>query len=147
MKYKNYHLTYCTNVHPGEDWATTFTQLKKYILPLKEKLAPETPFGIGLRLSAKAAAGLLENNGLDKFQKWLEQNDLYVFTMNGFPYGTFHATHVKEKVHDPDWSTKERLKYTGDLIEILGKLIPAEISSGSISTSPVSYRFTQKILK
>ena len=147
MKYKNYHLTYCTNVHPGEDWATTFTQLKKHVLPLKERLAPELPFGIGLRLSAKAAAELLENDGLDKFQKWLEQNDLYVFTMNGFPYGAFHDTHVKEKVHEPDWSTKERLKYTGDLIHILGRLLPSEVTLGSISTSPISYRFTPKNFK
>ncbi|WP_423819872.1 hypothetical protein V5739_04760 [Salinimicrobium sp. TIG7-5_MAKvit] len=91
MKYKNYHLTYCTNVHPGEDWATTFTQLKKYILPLKEKLAPETPFGIGLRLSAKAAAGLLENNGLDKFQKWLLPFFMRILILIGFNYfKTYH---------------------------------------------------------
>ncbi|NJY61953.1 metabolite traffic protein EboE [Salinimicrobium sp. CDJ15-81-2] len=147
MKHKDYHLTYCTNVHPGEDWVTTFTQLKKHVLPLKEKLAPEAPFGIGLRLSAKAAAGLLEDDRLDEFQKWLRENDLYVFTMNGFPYGAFHATHVKEKVHEPDWSTDDRLKYTIDLIHILSRLLPAEISSGSISTSPVSYRFTPKNFK
>lgn len=147
MKHKTYHLTYCTNVHPGEDWATTFEQLQKHVLPLKERLAPGKPFGIGLRLSAKAAGELLENEGLDEFQKWLEQKGLYVFTMNGFPYGAFHDTQVKEKVHEPNWSTHSRLKYSKDLIHILGRLLPSEISSGSISTSPVSYRYIEKNLK
>ncbi|MEG9327248.1 metabolite traffic protein EboE [Salinimicrobium catena] len=144
MKQKDYHLTYCSNVHPGEDWATTFSQLQQHVLPLKERLAPAAPFGIGLRLSAKTAGELLENESLKRFQKWLEQHDLYVFTMNGFPYGAFHDTHVKEKVHEPDWSTEERLKYSKDLIHILGRLLPSEMRSGSISTSPVSYRYAEK---
>jgi hypothetical protein len=38
------HLTYCTNIHPGETWLQVFENLQRYILPLKERLAPtESP--------------------------------------------------------------------------------------------------------
>ena len=52
--HNNLHLTYCTNIHPGETWSEVLTNLKKYLPPLKNRLAPNQPFGIGLRLAAAA---------------------------------------------------------------------------------------------
>ncbi len=59
--------------------------------------------------------------------------------MNGFPYGSFHHTIVKDKVHAPDWTTQERVDYTIRLAEILSALITGRMEGG-ISTSPLTYR-------
>ena len=68
---------------------------------------------------------------------------MYVFTINGFPYGDFHGKPIKDHVHTPDWSTKKRLNYTKNLIQILANLLPKNME-GSISTSPISYRHWHK---
>jgi sugar phosphate isomerase/epimerase len=143
MQLNNYpdrHLTYCTNIHPGEEWEAVFNQLKKNIPPLKQRLAPEAPFGIGLRISAIAARQLRDDENLSAFKEWLNSEELYVFTINGFPYGSFHGTVVKDKVYKPDWTTSERLDYTLDLIAVLDELLP-EGMEGGISTSPLSYKY------
>ena len=135
----NFHLTYCTNIHPGEEWQQVFANLEKYVPNLKTQLAPDKPFGIGLRLADVAARQLLEKDALMQFKTWLVQQDLYVFTLNGFPYGGFHHQVVKDQVYAPDWSKKERLDYTLRLIKILAFLLP-EGMEGSISTLPISYK-------
>ncbi|MDX2304760.1 MAG: metabolite traffic protein EboE [Microscillaceae bacterium] len=134
------HLTYCTNIHPGETWQEVFAGLQAYILPLKQDLSPEAPFGIGLRLSNQASVELLEGNQLGEFKNWLDTNGLYVFTMNGFPYGGFHRQIVKDQVHQPDWTTDARKEYTLCLFKILSTLLP-EGQEGGISTSPLSYKY------
>ncbi len=136
---QNLHLTYCTNIHPGEDWSQVFANLQQYIPPLKEKLSPKQPFGIGLRLADAASRELLQGNSLQEFKSWLNEHDLYVFTLNGFPYGGFHLQVVKDKVYAPDWSKGERVDYTLRLTTILAELLPNEIE-GSISTVPLSYK-------
>ena len=135
----NLHLTYCTNIHPGETWSEVANNLKKYIPQLKTRLAPNQPFGIGLRLAATAAQELLNGDHLSQFQTWLQEEDLYVFTLNGFPYGGFHHQVVKDKVYAPDWSQSERLDYSLKLIEILATLLPESLDGG-ISTLPLSYK-------
>ncbi|MDZ7719203.1 MAG: metabolite traffic protein EboE [Balneolaceae bacterium] len=139
-KYPEKHLSYCTNIHPGEDWNSVFKQLKSHLPELKQRLSSEKSFGIGLRLSAHAAEDLLENDHVKEFKGWLQSEGLYVFTINGFPYGSFHGKKVKDNVYKPDWSTKERLEYSSNLIDILDELLPDE-GEGSISTSPVSYKY------
>ncbi|WP_193198540.1 metabolite traffic protein EboE [Nostoc sp. MG11] len=133
------HLTYCTNIHPGESWLEVFANLEKHIPELKLRLSPKAPFGIGLRLADVAAKQLLEGNNLAQFQTWLTQQDLYVFTLNGFPYGGFHRQVVKDQVYAPDWSTQERLNYTLSLTKILATLLPEGLDGG-ISTLPLSYK-------
>ncbi|WP_460922679.1 metabolite traffic protein EboE [Pontibacter brevis] len=134
-----HHLTYCTNIHPGETWEDVFQQLQTYLPPLKNKLSPDHPFGIGLRLSNQASEQLLEGEQLQEFKQWLQEQGLYVFTMNGFPYGGFHNQSVKDDVHKPDWTTDERLNYTVRLAHILAALLPDGMEGG-ISTSPLSYK-------
>lgn len=134
-----FHLTYCTNIHPGRDWAETFENLERYVPPVKAELCPDQPFGLGLRLSALAASELMEGDRLEGFRRWLDSEGIYVFTINGFPYGNFHGESVKDKVHEPDWTREERVEYTRNLIRILAKLLPGGVSGG-ISTSPLSYR-------
>ncbi|SFU96402.1 metabolite traffic protein EboE [Pontibacter akesuensis] len=136
---QGYHLTYCTNIHPGESWEEVFTNLESYFPPLKKELSPDKPFGIGLRLSNLASEQLLEGNQLQEFKSWLHEQGLYVFTMNGFPYGGFHNQEVKDRVHFPDWATEERVAYTIRLAQIMAELLP-EGMEGGISTSPLSYK-------
>jgi hypothetical protein len=139
MLTQGFHLTYCTNIHPGESWSDTFENLKAYIPKIKKQVAPEGLFGIGLRSSHEASLELMQPDKLLQFQEWLDENDCYVFTFNGFPYGGFHRQVVKDEVHQPDWSTNDRLEYTLRLFDILEKLLPDGMDGG-ISTSPLSYR-------
>ena len=133
------HLTYCTNIHPGESWEAVFESLKTYAVEIKKNMVGIAPFGIGLRLSRKSATTLLQDNRLVEFKQWLLANNLYVFTMNGFPFGDFHDAVVKDKVHVPDWSSRRRVNYTKDLFKILSYLLPDGMEGG-VSTSPLSYR-------
>jgi len=131
------HLAYCTNVHRGETWAEIFAALERHTLPVRRRVAPGRSYAIGLRLGRAAAAELARPATLHAFQRWLERHDCYVFTINGFPYGSFHGTRVKEQVYAPDWSTRERLDYTLELFRLLAQLLPPGVT-GSVSTVPVS---------
>jgi hypothetical protein len=137
------HLTYCSNIHAGENWNDHFAKLQENIPVIKQKLSPDQPFGIGLRLSAIASAELQQEKTLQDFRNWLNSNQCYVFTMNGFPYGGFHFTKVKDQVHAPDWTSADRVHYTIRLARILSILLPGGMEGG-ISTSPLSYRFWHK---
>jgi hypothetical protein len=137
------HLTYCSNIHPGETWSDHFAKLKENIPVIKKKVSPVQPFGIGLRLANSASLELRKQENLEEFQNWLDENDCYVFTMNGFPYGGFHNTVVKDQVHAPDWLSADRVAYTIRLAQILAALIPEGVDGG-ISTSPLSYKFWHK---
>ncbi|MEX0746767.1 MAG: metabolite traffic protein EboE, partial [Rhodothermales bacterium] len=128
-----------TNIHPGETWAAVETNLREYTLPLKELVSPHADFGVGLRLSNQAAEDLLSGGDLDRFREWLDGHGLYVYTLNGFPYGGFHRQVVKDDVYRPEWSDPERLAYTRRLINILAEVLPSNLE-GSISTSPLSYK-------
>ncbi|MBZ5856391.1 metabolite traffic protein EboE [Flavihumibacter profundi] len=133
-------LTYCTNIHHGENWKDHFNEIKKYFPGIKKELSPDRPMGIGLRLSNIASIELVEGENMALFTQWLRENDAYVFTMNGFPYGSFHDTRVKDQVHAPDWTTHDRVAYTTRLFHILKELLPAGMEGG-ISTSPLSYKY------
>lgn len=140
MKTNSGHLTYCTNIHSGESWDDHFAALKQNFPGIRQQLAPGKPMGLGLRLSNKASLELVKTANLELFQQWLIANDTYVFTMNGFPYGDFHQTRVKDQVHAPDWTTNDRLSYTTRLFDILTVLLPAGMDGG-VSTSPLSYKY------
>src|SRR3974390_2971880 len=133
------HLAYCTNVHPGGDWAQTFDSLQRYTLAVREKLGCRGAYAIGLRLSDHASRELSQPARLLEFQRWLEKHDCYVFTINGFPFGQFHATRVKEGVYLPDWTDQQRVEYTNRLFDLLSRLVPSDVD-GSVSTLPGSFK-------
>src|SRR5580704_6644278 len=136
---KGHHLAYCGNIHRGETWPEMFTALDQYTLAVKERVHQSGPFGIGLRLSDTASRQLIDAPALAVFQKWLERNQCYVFTINGFPFGQFHGTRVKEQVYRPDWTSPERLAYTNLLFDLLVQLVPSGVE-GSVSTLPGSFK-------
>src|SRR4051812_30521266 len=134
------HLAYCGNIHRGETWGETFAALETHTLGVRDRVSSrDQPYGIGLRLSDSAARALADRSALDGFRRWLDTNNCYVFTINGFPFGRFHGASVKEQVFAPDWSTPERVEYTNRLFEILASLLPEGVS-GSVSTLPGSFK-------
>ena len=139
MRIGDSHLSYCTNIHPGESWDEIRGNLERYLPQVKRRVCPDAPFGVGLRLSAIAARSLSAPEALAQFQGFLRHNDLYVFTINGFPYGPFHGTRVKEDVYLPDWREEARLDYTNTLADVLAALLPAG-AHGSISTVPGAFK-------
>lgn len=132
-------LTYCTNIHPADGWAAVQAMLKQYAPALKARLAPDQPFGVGLRLSARDASELLLGQRLRELSLFLADAGLYVAIVNGFPYGTFHGAPVKASVYAPDWRDPARVAYTLGLVEIVRALVPAGIDGG-VSTVPLSYK-------
>lgn len=138
------HLTYCSNIHPGVTWEAHFNELQQNLPEIKANLSPNNAMALGLRLANQASIDLCDPKNLENFKNWLAENDLYVFTMNGFPYGGFHNTVVKDQVHAPDWTTTDRLQYTIRLFHVLAKIMPQNMIEGGISTSPLSYKYWWK---
>jgi sugar phosphate isomerase/epimerase len=136
---RDLQLTYCTNIHPANGWREVKANLERYPPALKARFAPQRPFGIGLRLAGNESRELLEGDELPRLRAFLDEHGLYVFTINGFPYGPFHKQPVKAEVHAPDWREDERVQYTLRLIEILAALLPDGVTGG-ISTSPLGYK-------
>jgi sugar phosphate isomerase/epimerase len=131
------HLGYCTSIHPGESWAEIRANLDRHTLAVKARVAPARPMGIGLRLGGRAARELAEPAVLEELQAFLRAHALYVFTLNGFPYGSFHRTRVKESVYLPDWLDEERLRYSDLLAGLMAAL--AGQRWGSVSTVPGAF--------
>ncbi len=134
------HLTYCTNIHPGEGWPDVKAALQNHLPQVKRRVSPDARMGVGLRLAAEAAATLVEDpESLVWLSDFLMQHDLYVFTINGFPYGRFHGTRVKQEVYRPDWRHPSRLTYTNQLADLLAAVLPPNLE-GTISTAPGGFR-------
>src|SRR5262249_6156698 len=106
------HLAYGTNVHPAEDLRGIVEQLETYSLPVRRRLDSDV-LGLGLWLAAPVAAALAEDAALrGRLRSELDARRLEVVTLNGFPYAAFHAPVVKHAVYRPDWTERERLRYT-----------------------------------
>ncbi len=134
------HLTYCLNIHPGESWERNRMALRDLTTAVKRRIAPDAWFGAGLRIAAQAAEELTAS-AEDRAEalQFFAANQIYPFSINGFPYGRFHAGPVKENVYAPDWRTPERLHYTLQLADLLAAWLPEELD-GSISTVPCSFK-------
>ena len=135
------HLAYCTNALRGEGWPETFAALRTHVLAVKRLVCPAgEPFAIGLRLGDLASRQLAADRAAkDAFRRWLGENACYVFTVNGFPFGRFHGTRVKEQVYLPDWTSDARVEYTCRLFGLLAEWLPAGVP-GSVSTVPGSFK-------
>lgn len=140
MKIGRSHLGYCTNIHPGETWDEIRPNLERFLPEVRRRVSPDAPLGVGLRLSAVAAEELLRPAVLEAFEDFLRRESLYVFTVNGFPYGPFHGTRVKEGVYMPDWREDARLEYTNQLADLLARWLPEDAQPGSVSTVPGAFR-------
>ena len=136
-----FHLTYCSNIHAGETWPEVDRALRAALPAIRRELGADGPFGIGLRLSARAAEALDRPGALAAFRAFLDEGQYYVPTINGFPYGAFHGQRVKEQVYLPDWRDPARVAYTNRLASLLAAMMPGgAVDAGSISTVPGAFK-------
>ena len=136
-----FHLTYCSNIHPGETWSEVSSALASSLPRVRELLGFDGPFAVGLRLSAQAAEALEVRSTLAAFREFLREGNYYVLTINGFPYGAFHGQRVKEQVYRPDWRDPARLEYANRLARLLAALLSDRPDiEGSVSTVPGAFR-------
>jgi hypothetical protein len=134
------HLTYSTLVHSGDTWEEMSKSLTTFVPAVKQRVSPDQAFGVSLRLSGSSADTLVADAGeRARLRDFLQQQDLYVYTVNAFPHGPFKGRVVMEDVYEPDWATKERVLYTCNVADILADITPPEISP-TIQTAPLAYR-------
>ena len=134
------HLTYSTLVHPGDDWEQMWDSLITYVPKVKERWAKNHRFGVSLRLSAASASTLAKSQAeRDKLKKFLNDNNMYLYTVNAFPYGPFKGTIVKEQVYEPDWRSEERTTYTKNVADVLADVSPDDVSP-SIQSAPLGFK-------
>lgn len=133
------HVGYCSNIHPAESWHEVRAMLDGPVRDVKRAVSEHEPFGVGLRLAARAAYELEHEDALDDARALLDDAGLYVFSLNGFPYGAFHEGRVKEAVYRPDWLESERSRYTSALARVACALVPESVEP-SISTVPGAFR-------
>ncbi len=139
-------VTYCMNVHPGEDLASVRKALEDVTLPLNRALGDRGQGVVGLRLGVRAANELRIPESAQRFGAFLQRHHLSVMGINGFPYGDFHASSVKRAAYEPDWTDYRRLAYTRDLFYALTKLPAADFTDGqtlSVTTVPLAYNYGQ----
>ncbi len=137
-------LGYCTNVHAGASFAQMKANLEHYALPIKRRVSPDRPMGVGLWFSADAMQEVISQNLAADFRDWLSGHGLLPYTFNGFPFDDFHQPIVKEQVYLPHWADEDRYQYTLGLAAILADLLPDESPDGdavegSISTLPLGW--------
>jgi sugar phosphate isomerase/epimerase len=134
------HLTYSTLVHPADDWEQLYNSLVTYLPKVKERIAGNKAFGVCLRLSANSAATLAASAAeRDKLKKFLADNNMYIYTVNAFPYGAFKGTVVKEQVYEPDWRSEERTRYTINVADVLAD-VGAPGMALSIQSAPLGFK-------
>jgi hypothetical protein len=134
------HLTYSTLVHPADNWDQLWDSLQTYLPKVKARVSPSAPFGVCIRLAAPTAELLADDRAeRAKLKKFLHDHDMYVYTANAFPYGSFKGTVVKEQVYEPDWRTEERTAYTMNVADILSDICREDISP-SIQTAPLGFK-------
>jgi hypothetical protein len=131
-------LGYCANVHPGESLADVLHAVRALASHVRAQLGTDT-LSLGLWLSRRSADELAAS-GCSELQRALADAGIFVVTLNGFPYGNFHAEVVKRQVYHPDLCSVERRTYLSTLAKILAQLLPEDASEGTISTLPIGHR-------
>jgi hypothetical protein len=134
------HLTYSTLVHPGDTWADMWQSLTTYVPQVKSRVSPDSPFGVSLRLANASAETLAADaEERERLKSFLAENDLYLYTVNAFPYGPFKGVRVKEQVYEPDWRSEERTRYTMNVADVLAE-VGAPGMEPSIQTAPLGFK-------
>lgn len=108
-------LGYGLNLHAPRTLDEALQALRDVTVPLRERVAPRSRFGVGVYLPAELATSLASSSGageLERLARFLAEHALDPFTYNAFPYGGFQEDGLKERVFAPDWTTRERAEYT-----------------------------------
>lgn len=134
------HLTYSTLVHPGDTWDEMRHSLETYVPEVKRRFCPDAPMGVSLRISNASAERLIGDSAERAWVKaFLDDNDMYVYTVNAFPFGPFKGQSVMEQVYEPDWTTEARTQYTMNVATILTEISGPEVEP-TIQTAPLAFK-------
>lgn len=133
------HLSYSTLVHLGDTWPEMSASVREFLPQVKRRISPDAPFAVSLRISSASAKHLTDNPDERRaLVEFLDQEGLYVYTVNAFPYGPFKGEIVMEKVYEPDWTTDARVEYTNSVADILAEITPTTVNP-SIQTAPLAF--------
>ena len=106
-------LAYCLNLHAADSVDDTLRGIREVTLPLRDRIAPASAFGVGLYLPNEIARVLdADPAAAESFGSFLADEGLDPFTFNAFPFGGFHADSLKEHVFRPTWADASRLEFT-----------------------------------
>ncbi len=112
---RDVRLGYCLNLEPADEIEKLIGVLRAISIPLRQRLSPRAPFGVGLHLPQRLARSLASPRGerdLYRLQRTCETEGLDPFTQNAFPYEGFGAAGLKAGVFRPSWAEEKRLEYT-----------------------------------
>jgi hypothetical protein len=134
------HLSYSTLVHPADNWGELWESLTRYLPAVKKRLSPTKPFAVSLRLASNSVSALTAAPSKRRqLKQFFDANDMYLYTANAFPYGSFKRERVKEQVYEPDWRSDDRATYTMQVADILAEIAPSDVNP-SIQTAPLGFK-------
>jgi len=139
LRWRRSDLAYCSNVHPGEQLEAVERTLLRSVAAVRARRGLEFCAG-GMWLAESAVRALSDPRRRDAWRARLAEAGIELVTLNGFPFGNFHAESVKERVYAPDWSDPSRRAYTLALADLLAECLPPHAWEGTISTLPLGYR-------
>ena len=129
-------LGYCTNVHAGATIPRIAANLADVAARVRRIVCPAEPLGLGLWIPAGALDAPFSE--FEELRRTMIEQELFAFTLNGFPYGNFHSDVVKHDVYRPDWAQRDRLEYTARLAVKIASLTAG--AEASISTLPIGWK-------
>ncbi len=129
---------YCGNVHPAVTVDQLIANVHRHTVAVKALLNTDGAMPFGIWVSASALRELQSLKHIERLAKELNDAGLIPFTVNGFPFGDFHQSVVKQSVYLPDWTDRSRLDYTLDLANLHHRLLPPD-SVSTISTLPLGW--------
>jgi hypothetical protein len=144
METKHGHFSYCSNIHPGEIWHEHFAELQKNVPLVKAEIAPNEKMGLGLRFANQASIDLQDPVEFKNLKDWLQKENLYVFTLNGFPNVcaiiiafvfdvTFSSTDLRS-IHQVFGSMSAKIGVAPTYLTALA--VATQVTSGTITSSP-----------
>lgn len=132
-------VSYEMNVHRGETLEQLYESMEQFVLPIRAKVARTEPFGMAPRIGRGLIGELRTKKSRQQLRDWLEERELYWFSINAFPLEDFHSPRVKEQVYSPPWTRAERARLTRQICSLLAELLP-EGEVGTVSTLGGTYR-------
>lgn len=135
------HLTYCTNVHPGETPEEIADVLRTAAVPVMRSVFGDGEMSLGLRLGDTAVDALMTDSArADAFDATLRELGARPRTLNVFPQTTFQRDGLKRDVYLPSWSLRSRFSYTLAAARLLAGWLDDGDPFGTLSSVPIGWR-------
>lgn len=135
------HLTYCTNVHPGESPEEVADVLRTHAVPVLRSVFGDGDTPLGLRLGEDAVNVLMTDaTRAAAFDRALADLGARPRTLNVFPQRAFQRDGLKRDVYLPSWSLRERFSYTLAAARLLAGWLDDGDPFGTLSSVPIGWR-------